>query len=71
MAKRGKREFVQVLRLLEDCQEFRAEVGHDRRKGAQRCRDAKTLASPTLFSTSCWLAPIRRRFSTLTGCSTI
>src|SRR5215470_1429487 len=55
----------------QDCQEFRAEVGHDRKKGAQRCRDAKTLASPTLFSTSCWLAPIRRRFSTLTGCSTI
>src|SRR6516164_88374 len=56
---------------LQDCQEFRAEVGHDRKKGAQRCLDAKTLASPTLFSTSCWLAPIRRRFSTLTGCSTI
>ena len=55
----------------QDCQEFRAEVGHDRKKGAQRCRDAKTLVSPTLFSTSCWLAPIRRRFSTLTGCSTI
>ena len=57
--------------LAQDCQEFRAEVGHDRKKGAQRCLDAKTLVSPTLFSTSCWLAPIRRRFSTLTGCSTI
>jgi len=27
-----------------ECQEFRAEVGHDRGKGAQQCRDAKTLA---------------------------
>jgi transposase len=54
-----------------DCQEFRAEVGHDRGKGAQRCRDAKTVAYPTLSSTICWLAPTRRRFSTLTGCSTI
>src|SRR3982751_755693 len=25
-----------------DCQEFRAEVGHDRSKGARRCRDAKS-----------------------------
>src|SRR5215472_11855106 len=39
-----------------DCQEFRAAVGHDRRKGAQRCRDAKTLASLTRSSTGCWLA---------------
>jgi hypothetical protein len=26
-----------------DCQEFRAEVGHDRSKGAPQCRDAKSL----------------------------
>jgi hypothetical protein len=37
-----------------DYQEFRAEVGHDRSKGAQRCRAAKNLAYPTLSSTSCW-----------------
>src|SRR5262249_26777246 len=49
----------------EDCQEFRAEVGHDRKKGAQRCRDAKTLVSPTLFSTSCWLAPKGPLFRTI------
>src|SRR4051812_43394503 len=50
-----------------DCQEFRAEVGHDRSKGARQCRDAKNLAFPTPFSTSCWPVPIPRRFSTLTG----
>src|SRR5262245_24732675 len=51
-------DFVSWKGPLEDCQEFRAEVGHDRRKGAHRCRDAKTLAYPTLSSTSCWLEPL-------------
>ena len=50
-----------------DCQEFRAEVGHDRSKGARQCRDAKNLAFPTPFSTSCWPVPIPRRFSIPTG----
>src|SRR4051794_37613784 len=50
-----------------DCREFRAEVGHDRSKGARQCRDAKNLAFSTPFSTSCWPVPIPRRFSTLTG----
>ena len=54
-----------------DYQEFRAGVGHDRSKGVQRCRAAKNLAYPTLSLTSCWQAPIPRRFSTRTGCSTI
>jgi predicted RNase H-like HicB family nuclease len=35
-----------------DYQEFRAEVGHDRSKGAQRCRAAKSLAYPTLSGCS-------------------
>ena len=52
-------------------QEFRAEVGHDRSKGARRCHDAKSLAYPTPSLTSCWLALIRRRFLTQTDCSTI
>ena len=54
-----------------DYQEFRAEVGHDRSKGARRCHDAKSLAYRTPSLTSCWLALIRRRFSIRTGCSTI
>src|SRR6185436_6690719 len=54
-----------------DCQEFRAEVGHDRSKGARQCRDAKHLTFRMPSSTSCWPAPIRRRPSTLTGYSTI
>jgi hypothetical protein len=65
----------QVSRLCSeidgDYQEFRAEVGHDRSKGARRCHDAKNLAYPTQSSTRYWLALIPRRFSTLTGCSTI
>ena len=46
-----------------DSQEFRAEVGHDRSKGARRCRDAKNLAFLTPCLTSCWPAPIPRRLS--------
>jgi transposase, IS5 family len=57
--------------LGRDYREFRAEVGHDRNKGARRCRDAKNLVFLTLFSTSCWPEPILRRFSTRMGCSTI
>src|SRR5579872_6391201 len=49
-----------------DCQEFRAEVGHDRSKGARRCRDAKNLAYLTLSLINCWPAPTPRRLSTLT-----
>src|SRR5205085_8354990 len=33
-----------------DCQEFRAEVGHDRSKGARQCRDAKNPVFLTPFS---------------------
>src|SRR5207248_1716787 len=44
-----------------DYQEFRAEVGHDRSKGARRCRDSKNLAFPMPCSINCWLAPTRRR----------
>src|SRR5205823_5625622 len=39
-----------------DCQEFRAEVGHDRSKGARPCRDAKNPVFLMPFSTSCWPA---------------
>ena len=31
-------------------------------KGAQRCRAAKSLAYPTLSSTSCWQAPTQDGF---------
>jgi hypothetical protein len=58
---------IEALEADRDCQEFRAEVGHDRSKGARRCRDAKNLAYLTPSSTSCWPAPIRRRLSTRTG----
>ena len=54
------------LRVM-DYQEFRAEVGHDRSKGARQCRDAKNLAYLMPSSTSCWRAPIPRRLSTRTG----
>jgi hypothetical protein len=56
-----------TVKKKRDCQEFRAEVGHDRSKGARQCRDAKNLAFPTPFSTSCWPVPIPRRFSIPTG----
>jgi hypothetical protein len=45
-------------------------VGHDRSEGAPTCHDAKSRGYPTPFSTSCWPAPIRRRPSTRTACST-
>jgi len=54
-----------------DCQEFRAEVGHDGSKGAQPCRDAKSRVSPTPFSTSCWPAPTPEQHLTPTACSMI
>src|SRR3954468_20407674 len=57
--KRSDRAYAQSR----DYREFRAEVGHDRSKGARQCRDAKNLAFPTPFSTSCWPVPIPRRFS--------
>jgi transposase InsO family protein len=53
--------------MARDYQEFRAEVGHDRSKGARQCRDAKNLAYLMPSSTSCWRALIPRRLSTLTG----
>ena len=59
------------VRNFGDCQEFRAGVGHDGSKGARPCRDAKNLVFLTPFSTSCWLAPIRRRPSIRMACSTI
>jgi transposase len=36
-----------------DCQEFRAEVGHDESKGAHTCHDAKSLLFLTRLSTNC------------------
>jgi hypothetical protein len=36
-----------------DCQEFRAEVGHDWLEGACACHDAKNLVSPTLSLINC------------------
>src|SRR6516162_2115243 len=42
-----------------DCQEFRAEVGHDGSKGAPQCRDAKSPVFLTPSLISCWLAPTR------------
>jgi hypothetical protein len=56
--------------LIGDCQEFRAEVGHDGSKGAHGCRDAKSLLFLTPLSTSFWLAPTRRQSSTPMACST-
>src|ERR1043166_182477 len=56
-----------MLRFFRDYREFRAEVGHDRSKGARQCRDAKNLAFPTPFLTSCWPVPIPSRFSSLMG----
>src|SRR4051812_11506009 len=35
-------------------------VGHDRSKGARRCRDAKTLVFRMPSSISCWPAPTRK-----------
>jgi len=44
----------------QDCQEFRAEVGHDGSKGAQQCRDAKSPVYLTPSSTSCSLVLTQR-----------
>src|SRR5947208_12144824 len=41
-------------------QKFRVWVGHDGWKGAQPCRDAKSLIFLMPSWTSCWLGPIRR-----------
>jgi len=65
---------VLVAKRLEDggeCQEFRAEVGHDGSKGAHRCRDAKSPVFLTPFSTSFWLAPTQRAHSIRMACSMI
>src|SRR5215831_9973734 len=51
-----------------DYQEFRAEVGHDRSKGARRCRDAKNLAYPMPCSINYWLAPTPKRLSIRMDC---
>ena len=54
------------LELAGECQEFRAEVGHDRSKGARQCRDAKNLAYPMPSSTS-WTLPKTDCFSVRIG----
>ena len=53
-------EVKDLRREAGDCQEFRAEVGHDRSKGARQCRDAKNLVYPMPSSISCWPGPILR-----------
>src|ERR1700689_437750 len=55
---------------IRDCQEFRAEVGHDGSKGAQPCRDAKNRLFQTPLSTNFWKGPTWRESSTLMACLT-
>ena len=50
-----------VLEFDRHRQKFRVWVGHDGWKGAQPCRDAKSLIFRMPFWTSCWLGPIPRR----------
>jgi hypothetical protein len=50
-----------------ECQEFRAEVGHDESEGACPCHDANLLVFPTRYLTSCWPVPMRRPRLARTG----
>jgi transposase-like protein len=62
-----RREASALKEAVGDCQEFRAEVGHDRSKGARQCRDARNLAYLIPCSISCWRVLTPRPPSTRTG----
>src|SRR5437016_8749716 len=49
IAERPRRRVRKIVGAARDCQEFRAEVGHDRSKGARQCRNAKNPVYLTPF----------------------